>query len=375
VLPVKNPDSHGRMTSKNQTFGPGRLLLPNRHAYVPCPTVLHVFCSAGLCLIDTCSDVSLARRDVLHSLQRVDDPVVISHLGGESCFGEVGSFVLEGDRRPPVTLFRVFAVDGSSLPAGVVALLGVADIQLLGLSLDAIAEKPGCHWEKARLSRGFARPLTDCWNWLTSCCRRRHALAEPPFQLPRACSPQPRAPMIDASLKGPPPVLPAPQFLAELRARSLWKQESRTADRIGRLFLERSSSRQRRSPAAPPNVEESSMPMMPRRGKPHKWYGIHVGRMPGICDNWPECKARVDGISCAEYRSFHTAKEAMDYVKAANLGRKVNYMNITSSKTSFVSGRALRAVVRVVQEGETTISARNLTYISCTSLLMYMRYT
>ncbi len=173
---------------------------------LPCPTVLHVFCSAGLCLIDTCSDVSLARRDVLHSLQ-VDDPVVISHLGGESSFEEVGSFVLEGDRRPPVTLPRVFAVDCSSLPAGVVALLGVADIQFLGLSLDAIAARPGCHLERARPSRGFARALTDCWDWLTSCCRSRHSRAERQPRPLLSRSLRPSAPTMDARLHAPPPVV------------------------------------------------------------------------------------------------------------------------------------------------------------------------
>jgi hypothetical protein len=56
----------------------------DRSLNLPCPAVLHVLYSAGLCLVDTCSDVSLARCDVLHALQRVDDPVVISHLGGDS---------------------------------------------------------------------------------------------------------------------------------------------------------------------------------------------------------------------------------------------------------------------------------------------------
>jgi hypothetical protein len=111
-------------TKKAPPAKQGRVQL-DRSLNLPCPAVLHVFYSAGLCLIDTCSDVSLARRDVLHALQRVDDPVVISHLGGESCFEEVGSFVLESDRVPPVILPRVFAVDETSLPAGVVALLGV----------------------------------------------------------------------------------------------------------------------------------------------------------------------------------------------------------------------------------------------------------
>jgi hypothetical protein len=322
---------------------------------LPCPTVLHVFCSAGLCLIDTCSDVSLARRDVLHSLQRVDDPVFISHLGGESCFDETGSFVLEGDRRPPVTLLGVFAVDGASLPAGVVALLGVADIQLLGLSLDAIAAKPGCHWERARPPRGLARALKDCWNWLTSCCRSRHSRDVQQLQPPRSRSPRPNEPSRDTYLDAPPPVAHVPpSYLKELQAKTRLSQDARTADRIGRLFLERVARRTRQSPAAPPNVEESSSLMLPRRGKAPKWYGVRVGRKIGICDSWPECKARVDGVRGAEFKSFHTAKEAIDYVKAAQSGRRINFMNLKSSKTSFSAGRALRAVVRIVQEGETT---------------------
>ena len=56
----------------------------------------------------------------------------------------------------------------------------------------------------------------------------------------------------------------------------------------------------------------SSNPTMSRRGKGTKWYGIRVGRQPGVCDTWAECKARVDGISGAECRSFPTAEEAMD---------------------------------------------------------------
>jgi hypothetical protein len=164
-----------------------------------------------------------------------------------------------------------------------------------------------------------------------------------------------QAPAIDASLNGSPPVMPPRRYLAEPRAKSLLAQEARTVDRIGRLFVQRFASSKRRSPSAPPHIDESAKPMLPRRGKGSKWYGIRVGWNPGICDSWAECKARVDGgIRCAEYRSFRSAKEAMDYVKAANLGRRVCYMNLTTCQTSFVGGRAMRAVVRVVQQGETT---------------------
>jgi hypothetical protein len=102
------------------------------------------------------------------------------------------------------------------------------------------------------------------------------------------------------------------------------------------------------------SIDEAAAPMLAHRGKGSKGYGIRVGRQPGVCNDWAECKARVEGISCAEFRSFRTSKEAMDYVKAANLGRRVNYMNLTTSKTSFVGGRAMRAIVRVIQQGEPT---------------------
>jgi hypothetical protein len=64
---------------------------------LPSPSVLHVVCPAGLCLIDTCSDVSLARRDVLSRLHAAEASVIIGHMGGETNLSEVGTFVLEGD--------------------------------------------------------------------------------------------------------------------------------------------------------------------------------------------------------------------------------------------------------------------------------------
>ncbi len=51
----------------------------------------------------------------------------------------------------------VLAVGVQDLPAGVVALIGVADVRRLGLSLDAILANPGCNWTDALPSRWPAR--------------------------------------------------------------------------------------------------------------------------------------------------------------------------------------------------------------------------
>jgi hypothetical protein len=185
-------------------------------------------CPAGLCLVDTCSDVSLARRDVLSRLQSADESVVISHLGGETSHSEVESFVLEGAPSRTEILRDVFAIEAESLPAGVVALLGVADIHRLGLSLDYIADHPGSHWELARRRRGlvgYCRRLwdaliTDCW---PSPSARREEPSSWPL-LPSTSSPTPRevcaAPSACAlAVRRPNHLALSPQVLEEIRQR------------------------------------------------------------------------------------------------------------------------------------------------------------
>jgi hypothetical protein len=199
----------------------------------PCPTVLHVVCSAGLCLIDTCSDVSLARR-------KVDDPVIINHLGGETCLQQAGSFLLESLTGSPIVLHEVFTVESRGLPAGVVALLGFADVRLLGLSLDQIADSP-CSWSSRHSSfssRGDV-PRPAC-----------PVLPATPMQIPLSdrrleeelAARAPRS--VDAAQRdfaaerpGVPAPFLLPSYLKELKERNRFEQENRTANHIGRLFL------------------------------------------------------------------------------------------------------------------------------------------
>ncbi len=45
-----------------------------------------------------------------------------------------------------------------------------------------------------------------------------------------------------------------------------------------------------------------------------KFYAVAVGKRPGIYYSWDECKAEVDGIKGATYKSFPTLKEAAAYL-------------------------------------------------------------
>jgi hypothetical protein len=153
-----------------------RVQLTGKSLNTPVPQILSVMSPLGRCLIDTCSDVSVARRDVLQGVSRVrpEQSVLVGHLGGDTLLRELGIFQLgRFDGSPPVTLSNVFVVDSDALPAGVIALLGVADIQALNISLDAVAASPGRPWEDAvhstfaqRVKRAFRRcfglgPATD----------------------------------------------------------------------------------------------------------------------------------------------------------------------------------------------------------------------
>lgn len=41
-----------------------------------------------------------------------------------------------------------------------------------------------------------------------------------------------------------------------------------------------------------------------------KWYVVWTGKTPGIYDNWAACKAQVDGVTGARYKSFASRSEA-----------------------------------------------------------------
>jgi hypothetical protein len=91
--------------------------------------------------------------------------VVVGHLGGETLLRNAGTFEPErSGGTAPVILTGVYVVEPNVLPAGVIALLGVADIAALGISLDHVLLSPGCPWEQAvpstllaRIERAFRR--------------------------------------------------------------------------------------------------------------------------------------------------------------------------------------------------------------------------
>ncbi len=186
----------------------------------------------------------------------------------------------------------------------------------------------------------------------------------------------------------PPTELEAQRFLGmrretllEIQARAWQGQEERTAARIGRLFLGsppalKKSPVKRESPKAahalpsqdnyggsssvsahPSEYERSSgSPGTRKRGK---FYAVRVGRNVGIFRTWEECQSSVHGYRDAQFKSFPTLQEAEAYLtgsrpKHCYVGwRRPAEGNAKARPASFLAGRALRATVKVLQEGET----------------------
>jgi hypothetical protein len=127
-----------------------------------------VLSTLGRCRIDTCSDVSVARRDVLSNLHFADEPVIVGHMGGDTTLHEVGTLQLgKSNGRDTVALEGVFVVKPALLPAGIVALFGVGDIHALGISLDTIMKAPDSYWDQAvslSVFGRFRRALRRCFD-------------------------------------------------------------------------------------------------------------------------------------------------------------------------------------------------------------------
>ena len=58
-----------------------RVQLSGNSLNLPHAQILSVLCPLGRCLVDTCSVVSVARRDVLSELHFVREPVLIGYMG------------------------------------------------------------------------------------------------------------------------------------------------------------------------------------------------------------------------------------------------------------------------------------------------------
>ena len=75
-----------------------------------------------------------------------------------------------------------------------------------------------------------------------------------------------------------------------------------------------------------------------------KYYGVRIGRNPGIYTDWNECKKSVTGFKGAQFKGFKTLKEAEDYVEAPdNTSEESSPGNAEISETlseaySFVDG-------------------------------------
>lgn len=46
----------------------------------------------------------------------------------------------------------------------------------------------------------------------------------------------------------------------------------------------------------------------------NNFYGVKVGLVPGVYDNWPECQENVKGVPGATYKGFPTREEAEAFV-------------------------------------------------------------
>ncbi len=272
-----------------------RVQLTGNSLNLPVPEILSVMSPRGRCLVDTCSDVSIARRDVLAGVHYTgpDRDVLVGHLGGETLLRNAGTFELgQSDGAAPVMLTDVYVVEPDMLPAGVIALLGVADITALRISLDYVLLCPGCPWEQAvsltffgKIRRAFRR----CFGLSPS---PAHQI--PPRRLPPTL--WTRELETEAADRRDDTPLARDEFdagqalLEETRARCSEEQRRRTAYRVFELFQEglaRVQTLKAKKLAASQQLHASSCAMPPAAPstwprKRAKFYAVRKGRKRGI---------------------------------------------------------------------------------------------
>nr|WP_288933681.1 ribonuclease H family protein [uncultured Allomuricauda sp.] len=72
--------------------------------------------------------------------------------------------------------------------------------------------------------------------------------------------------------------------------------------------------------------------------KKKKFYVVWKGKHPGIFESWADCKAQIDGVQGAQYKSFSTFAEA----KKAFNGNYLEYKGKSKSKTGLTPEELLK---------------------------------
>ena len=363
----------------------------------PAHSILSVQTSVGLCLVDTCSDVSVARRDVLSQTHIVRNGVMVGHLGGETLLQEAGTLELTRSLgRTPIALSEVFVVEPDMLPAGVVGLFGVVDIAALGISLDAVMAHPGRPWEQSVPLSLFTRMRNSVRRFFGFARSAPAIVVRAELAIPEH-APLDRRPIVGRGwVPRDPPATPRLMeerrgLLEETKQRLSDDQGKRTANRVAELFKEgearkralqaakmaaKMAASQRFFPPPPDPARTSSSVEAPRHQSSQSWprrrqkyYAVRKGRTLGIYDNWEDCERQVKGIA-SEFKSFSTLEEAKAYLVGRRLnflllrcpikgessfvGRRFSFMmhkRPGKAESSFIGGKALRAKLDVWQDG------------------------
>ena len=72
-----------------------------------------------------------------------------------------------------------------------------------------------------------------------------------------------------------------------------------------------------------------------------KFYAVKKGVKPGIYETWSECQKQINGYSGAEYKSFATYNEAMEFIKGKmnSNNTKIEYKeSVETEAVAYVDG-------------------------------------
>ena len=68
------------------------------------------------------------------------------------------------------------------------------------------------------------------------------------------------------------------------------------------------------------------------------FYGVKVGKIPGVYTTWDECKENTNGYPNAQFKKFKTEQEALDYINGNVNSVSTNTISNLPSIYAFVDG-------------------------------------